>query len=91
MSYKYVTDNNLYEKQTYMYSEYKGRAFLNDYISSRQNCLRKVLGVGKENDEACIFRCATEDQLKIILAQLKTGDVGPETETIALLNLYQKL
>ncbi len=28
MAYKYITDNNLYKKQTYMYSEYKGMLFL---------------------------------------------------------------
>lgn len=89
MGYKYITDNNLYEKQTYMYSEYGGAAFLKEYINSRQNYLKKsFLGGGHEEDEACIFRCDTEKQLRMILAQLKTGDT--ESETLALLNLYTK-
>ena len=39
MSYKYITDNNLYQKQNYMYSEYGGLSFLKEYIKSRQSYL----------------------------------------------------
>lgn len=35
MLYKYITDNNLYHKQTYMYAEYEGKQFLRDYVKSR--------------------------------------------------------
>jgi hypothetical protein len=40
MSYKYITNNNLYEKQNYMYSEYGGIKFINDYVYSRRNYLK---------------------------------------------------
>lgn len=36
MSYKYITENNLYVKQTYMYSEYRGEVFLAEYLDSRR-------------------------------------------------------
>ena len=37
MLYKYITQNNLYQKQDYMYSEYAGLSFLKEYLKSRQN------------------------------------------------------
>ncbi len=40
MAYKYITDNNLYQKQTYMYSEYKGMDFIEEYLNSRQSYLK---------------------------------------------------
>lgn len=39
MAYKYITDDNLYNKQTYMYSEYGGIDFLKEYVFSRQQYL----------------------------------------------------
>lgn len=42
MAYKYITKNNLYDKQTYMYSEYGGRIFLEEYLDSRKDYLEKV-------------------------------------------------
>lgn len=36
MAYKYITENNLYNKQTYMYSEYGGADFLKEYVVSRK-------------------------------------------------------
>lgn len=41
MAYKYITDNNLYKKQTYMYSEYKGMLFFKEYLDSRQAFLEQ--------------------------------------------------
>lgn len=38
MGYKYVTSNNLYEKQTYEYSEYRGIDFITEYLESRKRC-----------------------------------------------------
>lgn len=42
MGYKYITENNLYEKQTYMYSAYKGIDFIKEYLNSRENCLKEI-------------------------------------------------
>lgn len=41
MAYEYITSNNLFEKQTYMYSEYRGMDFLNEYLDSRRECLEQ--------------------------------------------------
>ena len=41
MAYKYISENNLYHKQTYMYSEYDGICFLKEYIASREKYLNK--------------------------------------------------
>lgn len=46
MGYKYITENNLYNKQSYMYSEYEGLAFLRDYLYSRQEYLNKQKKAG---------------------------------------------
>lgn len=37
--YKYVTEDNLEQPQTYMYTEYYGREFLRNYRMSRENFL----------------------------------------------------
>ena len=42
MGYKYITGNNLYEKQTYMYSEYKGMEFIKEYLESRKSCMEEL-------------------------------------------------
>lgn len=43
MLYKYITSNNLYEKQNYMYSEYGGIEFIKEYINSRQKYLNIII------------------------------------------------
>lgn len=52
MEYKYITENNLFEKQTYMYSEYKGIDFIKEYMSSRKNwqCIKNETG-GMQNEK----------------------------------------
>lgn len=87
MSYKYVTVNNLYEKQNYMYSEYTGIDFLRKYIASRKDYLN-VAKQGFENDEAIFERCKTEEELKDILSGLKAG--GRDYKAIAKLNMFVK-
>ena len=41
MAYKYITENNLYHKQSYMYSEYGGIEFLKEYVASRREYLNR--------------------------------------------------
>lgn len=43
MLYKYITGNNLYEKQNYLYSEYGGIEFIEEYINSRQKYLNSII------------------------------------------------
>ena len=55
MSYKYITDNNLYHKQTYMYAEFGGKQFLKDYLKSRSivrkaaECAEPEEDIGEES------------------------------------------
>ncbi|MCH5258154.1 MAG: hypothetical protein J1F18_00310 [Lachnospiraceae bacterium] len=85
MSYKYITDNNLYEKQNYMYSEFGGTVFLMDYINSRE----KYLHNGEHRDIVVTeYHCATGQGLQRILNKLKSGHV--EDKTIDLINSYTK-
>lgn len=85
MSYKYITDNNLYEKQNYMYSEFSGTEFLTDYINSRKRYLNCV---EHRNISALEYHCATGQKLQSILDKLKSGQA--EHETIDLVNSYTK-
>lgn len=41
MQYKYVTDNNLLNKQNYMYSEFGGKDFLDAYFQNRNDYINK--------------------------------------------------
>ncbi len=89
MAYEYVTENNLYEKQTYMYSEYRGTDFLKDYLASRCNYMDAGKSTGddilscEEISDDLVWRELTE-----ILRKLKTGDYSVEvTDTV---NAYTK-
>lgn len=85
MSYKYITNNNLYDKQNYMYSEFGGTEFLADYIDSRM----KYSNNGCSGDIVTIeYHCATGQKLHSILEKLKTGQA--ERETIDSVNSYTK-
>ena len=46
--YKYITTNNLENKQNYMYSEYKGKDFLKAYRDIRQKFCMKIFNVESE-------------------------------------------
>ena len=45
MPYKYITENNLINKQTYMYSEYGGRQFLEQYKQVREAICKRSIEV----------------------------------------------
>lgn len=85
MSYKYITNNNLYEKQNYMYSEFGGTEFLADYINSR----KKYSNSAYSKDIAITeYHCATGQRLLSILDKLKSGQA--EREIIDSINAYTK-
>lgn len=89
MAYEYITGNNLYEKQTYMYSEYRGLNFLRDYLASRY----LYMDVAKSTDESTLpyveaFDDAVQQDLLDILQKLKAGDYS--TEVINAMNAYTK-
>ena len=73
MLYKYITENNLYDKQNYMYSEYGGIAFLDSYLLSRREFLNR-LGVTRElHGDFLTGKSSTEKRLKEILRKFRTG------------------
>lgn len=89
MAYEYVTDNNLYEKQTYMYSEYRGMDFLRDYRASRCQYMDAIKGTD-ESTLPCMEASddAVQKDLSDILQKLKAGDYS--TEVIYTMNAYTK-
>lgn len=49
MSYKFSKISSINEKKLYMYSEYKGLEFINDYLKCRKNDIQKILRKIKKN------------------------------------------
>lgn len=59
--YEYITSDNLENKQTYMYSQYRGYEFLDDYEKSRDI---------KRNREKSIFREEVDSDSRIRITSL---------------------
>ena len=55
MEYKYITENNLENRQYYMYSEYGGSEFIKSYLAVREQAIQVVKPVedSKEFDVIC--------------------------------------
>ncbi len=49
MTYKFSKINSIKEKRLYMYSDYKGLKFINEYLKSRENDIQKILQKIKKN------------------------------------------
>ena len=62
MEYKYITENNLENKQTYMYSEFGGAEFLKAYKNSRLGYLERVM---HDEVDSKVFHCTRSDLLRI--------------------------
>lgn len=88
MGYKYVTDNNLYEKQTYMYSEYRGLDFIKEYVESRKKCLKNVKKIEGRGIKGASSHSRVYEELVELCDNLKTGK--NDKEVFALLNAYTK-
>lgn len=91
MAYKYITDNNLYEKQTYMYSEYNGISFIMEYLDSRwdfQNKLQVNTAHRAVSDNAKIEDNPTKKDLKRILCELRLEKCNEDL--IDAVNRYTK-
>lgn len=78
MSYKYVTGNNLFDKQNYMYSEYNGRAFLQEYMDLRLNYLDLMNELQPYVNENQYIHGETYYALKKLLDEIKIGDFNNE-------------
>lgn len=89
MSYKYIANNNLYEKQTYMYSEYKGMDFLKEYLDSRKVCLNSQENPGEDVlvQYETLNNPVQQDLLKIV-QKLNNGNCSKELMTYV--NAYTK-
>lgn len=89
MAYEYITDNNLYQKQTYMYSQYKGIRFLKEYLETRQFFLDSQKDVQEEEQLYSDTKGGfTKDDLQKIYKKLENGVCGGEAlETV---NYYVK-
>lgn len=89
MAYEYITDNNLYEKQTYMYSQYRGMDFLKDYLDSRYRYInsRRKSG-GGDFTRSCIADDMVQQNLGEILDQLEAEDYS--REVVHSMNAYTK-
>ena len=91
MAYQYVTENNLYNKQTYMYSQYNGIPFLKEYLDVRQEYLKKNESLEEyavENDEGLADATGTMRDLLHIKKILKSDK--RDKEAIDLMNAYTK-
>lgn len=88
MSYKYITDNNLYEKQTYMYSEYKGMVFLKEYLGSRQAFLEQNEYEKTDNIAKETINNPVQKNLSELKNNMESGKY--DKETVCLTNAYTK-
>lgn len=89
MAYEYVTDNNLYEKQNYMYSEYRGMEFIKDYLDSRRQYADNTGTIEKEavsNEEAADD--PVQRDLMLILWKLKAQKC--DRAVVDRMNAYTK-
>ena len=88
MAYKYITENNLYEKQTYMYSVYRGETFIKEYVESRKGCAGdEKKGVEDEKLVDAISTPVRED-LEELYEMLQMGEYNDEV--IRRVNGYVK-
>lgn len=90
MNYKYITEDNLENKQTYMYSSYGGVEFLKAYFSSRQNLSdRNEMEEIQEklNNEDGDIGTEVRRELDYIWQQIQ---VGKEQKILFRLNEYVK-
>ncbi|MCI8691521.1 MAG: hypothetical protein HFH91_02035 [Lachnospiraceae bacterium] len=49
--YNYITDNNLVHRQNYMYSQFCGRDFLDEYVFERK---KYIISDGEEGTDECL-------------------------------------
>lgn len=87
MAYKYITDNNLYQTQDYMYSEYGGVDFIREYISSRRTYLESPKGAGNAESRKKESN-AVREELRDILKNLKSS--AYDEEVICSVDVYAK-
>ncbi|MBD5444736.1 MAG: hypothetical protein HDR29_04205 [Lachnospiraceae bacterium] len=89
MGYRYITENNLYHKQNYMYSDYKGIDFIKEYLDSRNDYIDQYGEIGREGHSAVP---APDNSVYVELLrlyeELRAGNKNKEV--IELVNAYVK-
>lgn len=75
MLYKYVTENNLEDKQNYMYSEYAGEEFLESYFAIRNQYIKSTVPFLSRNNlieycKSCHGDNVIEEKLSMICTKL---------------------
>lgn len=92
MVYEYITENNLYHKQSYMYSEYGGIEFLKAYLYSRQKYMDKYDTQFHSNEEIVETDSANlslvGQELRQIRNHLRNEDFDDDVKD--LVNAYTK-
>ena len=81
MTYKYITDNNLFCKQNYMYSEYREMEFLKEYLCSRYSYLdkQKLRRNRSLYSEEVVCTSIVVRELKQIRDQIREGHCDEHT------------
>lgn len=91
MSYQYVTENNLENKQTYMYSEYGGIHFLKEYIATRREYINKYEGLEENKTEDNEKTKESTSVMMDLLEIRKTLNTDKsDRKTMDLINAYTK-
>lgn len=78
MAYKYVTENNLENKQNYMYSEYQGEEFLKYYFKERREACKKGKCLNKQSIEAFLIEQEVLGDTQKKLGQIARAALGGE-------------
>lgn len=81
MVYEYVTDNNLDNKQNYMYSTFGGVEFLNSYFNCRQEFIKNC-SKGNIICDTEPASCETEEQLTALLQMMRENSLTEESKTL---------
>lgn len=90
MAYKYISENNLYNKQSYMYSEFGGKDFLKEYLNSRQMYL-KVHEISSNKFECSVNTTNISDVQRDLFNIKKCLETGKQDRYIMdRLNAYMK-
>lgn len=74
-TYKYTSENRLFSPNTYMYTEYEGKGFVNNYLNSRKKYienLKKDIEINKTDEYYTIFCNPEEFNLDLFVESVKS-------------------
>lgn len=74
MHYDYITDNNLINRQKYMYSSFGGKDFLQAYIRERK---RNIISDTGYSDSDLIHESLSYKKIKVIMDNLSDNNMNP--------------